>query len=89
MTADPASGPVALSKTPAPEPQITKPPNPRRQIIDGIRNNSTVEMSSALQLDRSLLNVALFHAVYKGSAPLTTYLLTIERADVHRWLIRM
>lgn len=78
MAADPTSVPPGVSSTP----QITKPPSPRRLITDGIRNRSTHEISRGLQLDRSLLPFALSSAVSKGSVPLTSYLLTTERAPV-------
>ncbi len=66
-----------------PTPQRPKPTSPRRLITDGIRNQSTAEISNALQLDRSLFPFALFSAVCKGSVPLTAYLLTTERASVN------
>lgn len=72
MASDPATS----------NPQKTKPPSPRRLVTDGIRNDSTAEISRALRLDRSLLPFALSSAVSKGSVPLTTYLLTSERAPV-------
>ncbi|MCJ1260738.1 hypothetical protein MMC22_000600 [Lobaria immixta] len=77
MAADPTSGSVSPSNSP-----MTKPPSPRRLITDGIRNHSTTEISRALQLDRSLLPFALSSVVYKGSVPLTAYLLATERAPV-------
>ena len=55
---------------------------PRRLINEGIRNGSTEEISSALQLDRSLLPYALNSAVSKGIVPLTVYLLDTENAPV-------
>lgn len=82
MTTDRTSGPAAPSNA-APEPQKTKPISPRRLITDGIKNQSTAEITNALQLDRSLLPFALFSAVSKGSVPLTAYLLTTERASVN------
>lgn len=74
-------GPAAPSNA-APDPQISKPPSPRRLITNGIRNQSTAEIAQALQLDPSLLPFALSSAVSKGSVPLTVYLLTTERAPV-------
>lgn len=66
----------------SPNPQKTKTPSPRRQVTDAIRNGSTDEISRALRLDPSLLSFALSSAVSKGSVPLTTYLLTSERAPI-------
>lgn len=77
MASDPTSDHAAPSN-----PQKTKSPSPRRLVTDGIRNDSTAEISRALRLDRSLLPFALSSAVSKGSVPLTTYLLTSERAPV-------
>ncbi|MCJ1423548.1 hypothetical protein MMC29_001432 [Sticta canariensis] len=78
-----ARGPSSNPAGAAPDPQNTKPPSPRRLITDGVRNHSTVEISRALGLDRSLLPFALSSAVSKGSVPLTMYLLTTESAPVH------
>lgn len=72
MAADSNSGSTAT----------TKPRSPRGLITDGVRNHSTIEISHALQLDRSLLPFALSSAVSKGSVPLTEYLLSTERAPV-------
>ena len=78
MAANRTSDPAAPSTT-APDVQKT---SPRRLITDGIRNQSTAEITNALQLDRSLLPFALSSAVSKGSVPLTAYLLTTEGASV-------
>lgn len=84
MTADPTPDPAppSIPSGAAAPPQMIKPPSPRRLIIDGIRNQSTAEISRALRLDHSLLAFALSSAVSKGSIPLTAYLLTTERAPV-------
>ena len=76
MASHPQSGPSSNATNPA------KPVSPRRQITDGIRNGSTEEISRALQLDRTLLPYALSTAVWRGSVPLTTYLLNNEHAPV-------
>ena len=53
-------------------------------MTDAIKNQSTIEVSRVLQLDRSLLPYALSIAVFKDFVPTTKYLLTTEDADVHR-----
>ena len=59
-----------------------KPVSPRRLITEGIRNGSTEEIAHALQLDRTLLPYALSTTVWRGSVPLTTYLLNDEHAPI-------
>ena len=59
-----------------------EPVSPRRLINEGIRNGSIEEISSALQLDRSLLAYSLRTAVSKGTLSLIVYLLNIEGAPV-------
>ncbi|MCJ1267213.1 hypothetical protein MMC22_007098 [Lobaria immixta] len=85
MPTDPASGPAAPSNPSgeARDHQVTKSPSPRRLITDGIRNQSTAEISRALELDRSLLPFALSSAISKGSVPLIAYLLTTENAPIN------
>lgn len=60
----------------------TKSVPPRRLVTEGVRNGSTEAISSALQLDPSLLSFALSSAVRKGSVTLTTHLLNNEHASV-------
>ena len=71
----------ASSKNPSAS-NPAKPVPPRRLINEGIRNGSTEEIARALQLDRTLLPYALSTAVWRGSVPLTTYLLNNEHAPI-------
>ena len=64
-----------------------KPVPPRRLINEGIRNGSTEEISRALQLDCTLLPYALSTAVWRGSVPLTAYLLNNEHAPVETLMV--
>ena len=56
--------------------------HPRRLLLEAIRNESKEEVAHALQLDRTMLAHALSTAVWRGSVPLTTYLLVDEHAPV-------
>jgi hypothetical protein len=65
-----------------------KVPSPRAIINAGIKNNSIDEVSHGLRLASSpkayhdLLSSALFGAVYNGSATVTQYLLSEEKAPL-------
>ncbi|KAG6989871.1 hypothetical protein G7Y79_00062g093490 [Physcia stellaris] len=59
--------------------------HPMRQILEAIRNNSKEEIAHVLQLhncDPKLLSHGLSTAVWRGSVPLTTYLLVDQHAPV-------
>ena len=62
--------------------KAAKSSHPARLLLEAIRNESKEEVAHALQLDRTLLAHALSTAVWRGSVPLTTYLLVIEHAPV-------
>lgn len=62
--------------------KVAKPVHPGHLLLEGIRNGSKEEIALALQLDRTLLAHALSTAVWRGSVPLTTYLLADEHAPV-------
>ncbi|KAL8788496.1 MAG: hypothetical protein Q9195_007273 [Heterodermia aff. obscurata] len=79
-----ASHPLSASSNNPAASNATKPIPPRRLINEGIRNGSTEEIARALQLDRTLLPYALNTAVWRGSVPITTYLLNDEHAPVER-----
>lgn len=78
MASHPRSGP---SNNPSAS-NAVKPVPPRRLINEGIRNGSTEDITRALQIDRTLLPYALSTAVWRGSVPLTSYLLNNEHAPV-------